>query len=148
MRKLLKQAAIGVMIASSAFAAPALAQDSSYVPTSVWQFSSIKVLPGQYENYLDYLGGNWRKQLEFGKKEGYVVSYHVFSVNSPREGEPDLILAVEYKDYYPVAKQLEFQKKYEAMIKMDAHQSETASGARAPMRTQMGGMELQELTLK
>jgi hypothetical protein len=139
---------MGAALMTSAFSIPAIAQDSSYTPTTVWQVSSIKVLPGQFEAYLDYLGGNWRKQMEFGKKEGVVVSYHIFSVNDARDGEPDLMLAIEYADYLTVAKQLEYQKKFEAMLKVDAHTRETQSGQRAPMRTQAGSMELQELKFK
>lgn len=131
-----------------ALAAPAMAQSSSYTMGTVWQVSSIKVVPGQFENYLDYLGGNWRKQLEFGKKQGYVVSYHVFSVNNPRESEPDLMLAVEYKDYLPVAQQVEYQKQYEAMMAADTHKIDAASGQRVTMRKEAGSVELQELKLK
>ena len=132
----------------AALAAPAMAQSSSYTLGTVWQVSSIKIVPGQFENYLDYLGGNWRKQLELGKKDGYVVSYHVFSVNNARKGEPDLMLAVEYRDYIPVAQQLEYQKHYEALMAADTHKIEAASGARVTMRKEEGSMELQELKLK
>lgn len=135
-------------LAALAAPAPVLAQSSSYTPGTVWQISSIKIEPGQFENYLDYLGGNWRKQLEYGKTRGYIVSYHVFAVNNAREGEPDLMLAVEYKDYVPVAQQLEYQKGYEAMMAMDTHKIDAASGKRVTMRREMGSIELQELKLK
>ena len=52
----------------------AVAQDSSYTPGTVWQFSNIQVEPGQFEKYIDYLAGNWRKVNELSKKEGMVVS--------------------------------------------------------------------------
>ena len=132
----------------AATSAPALAQSSSYTPGTVWQVSSIKVEPGQFENYMDWLSGNWRKQMEFGKQQGYIVSYHIFAVNSARAGEPDLMLAIEYKDYIPVAQQMDMQKKFEAMMAMDTHKMETASGERHKMRTEMGSVELQELKLK
>jgi hypothetical protein len=137
--------AAGLAVAS---AAPLAAQQASYVPTTVWQMSQIKTEPGQAENYLDYLAGNWRKQLEFQKKAGYVVSYHVFSVDNARAGEPDLILAVEYKDYMTTAQQLDMQNKFEAMMQQDVHKSDAASGERKSMRTQLGSMEMQELKFK
>ncbi|MGM9491758.1 hypothetical protein [Ideonella sp. YS5] len=126
----------------------ALAQESSYTPGTVWQFSSIQVEPGQFEKYVDYLAGNWRKINELGKKEGMVVSYHVFTVNDARKDEPDLILAVEYKDYYSNAQQLALQKKIEAMLASDAHKMDAASGERKVMRKLVGNMQLQELQLK
>jgi hypothetical protein len=83
-----------------------------------------------------------------GKREGYVVSYHVLSVNNPRAGEPDLILAVESKDYYSKAEQLAQQKKVEALLAADQRKMEAQSLDRSPMRKFAGGMELQELVLK
>jgi hypothetical protein len=127
---------------------PAAAQELSYTPGTVWNISNIQVEPGQMQRYLDYLAGDWKKLNEFGKKEGYVVSYHVFSVNNPRNGEPDLILAVEYKDYYTNAQQLAQQKKLEALLSSDARKMENQSGERKAMRKLVGSVELQELNLK
>jgi hypothetical protein len=126
----------------------AVAQESSYTPGTVWQFSNIQVEPGQFEKYVDYLAGNWRKINELGKKEGMVVSYHVFTVNDARKEEPDLILAVEYKDYYTNAQQMALQKKVEAMLASDAHKLDAASGERKVMRKLLGNMQLQELQFK
>lgn len=126
----------------------ALAQEESFKPGTVWTFSYIKVEPGQMNRYIDYLGGDWKKINELGKREGYVVSYHVFSVNNPRAGEPDLILAIESKDYYSKAEQLVQQKKVEALLAADQRKMEAQSLGRDPMRKFAGGMELQELVLK
>ncbi|MEP7100637.1 MAG: hypothetical protein ABI781_09020 [Burkholderiales bacterium] len=127
---------------------PALAQDASFKPGTVWNFSYIKVEPGQMNRYMDYLAGDWKKLNELGKREGYVVSYHVLAVNSARAGEPDLILAVESKDYYSNAEQLAQQKKVEALLAADQRKMEAQSMDRTPMRKFIGGMELQELVLK
>jgi hypothetical protein len=127
---------------------PALAQDSSYTPGSVWFFSNIKVEPGHFEKYMDYLGTNWKKVQELGKKEGIIVSYHVLAVNAQRHDEPDLVLAVELKDYQSNAQQLAFQKKVEAMLAADTRKQDVASGERGVMRKLVGNMQLQELVLK
>ena len=128
--------------------APALAQEVSYKPGTVWNFTYIKVEPGQMNRYLDFLAGDWKKLNELGKREGFVVSYHVLSVNNARAGEPDLILAIESKDYYSNAEQLAQQKKIEALLAADQRKMETQSADRTPIRKFMGGMELQELVLK
>ena len=128
--------------------APAFAQDSSYTPGTVWNFSNIQIEPGQFENYMDFLAKAWKQSNEFGKREGNVVSYHVFQVNNPRHGEPDLILAIESKDYLTNAEQLAIQKKYEAYMAMDQRKMDSASGERKVMRKLVGNMELQELKLK
>ena len=137
-----------VLAASVMFFGGARAADSSYTPGSVWEFSEIKIEPGQFENYIDWLAGQWKQIQEFEKKQGIIVSYHVLSVNDSRSGEPDLILAVEYKDYIPNAARLAEQKRIEAMLSSDAHKMEAQSGERKQMRKVQGGMELQELILK
>ena len=143
----LTQAALA-MGAVLALAAPALAQQSSYSPSTVWQITDMKVEPGQFENYMDYLAGDYRKSMELQKSMGNVVSYHVYAVNNPRMGEPNLVLAVEYKDYVTTAQQQEIQKKIEAAMATDAHKSDTASAGRSKMRTQIGSVEMQELKFK
>ena len=127
---------------------PTLAQESSFKPGTVWNFTYVKVEPGQMNRYMDYLAGDWKKLNEMGKREGFVVSYHVLSVNSARAGEPDLILAVESKDYYSNAEQLAQQKKIEALLAADQRKLEAQSADRNPMRKFVGSMELQELVFK
>jgi hypothetical protein len=76
------------------------------------------------------------------------VSYHVLQVNNARAGEPDLILAIETKDYFTTAQQLALQKKFEKFMASDTHKLDAGSGERKVMRKLDGGMELQELKLK
>lgn len=134
----------GLLLAGTA----ASAQASSYTPGTVWNVSSIKIEPGQFENYMDFLAKTWKKSNEFGMKEGNVVSYRVLAVNNPREGEPDLYLVIETKDYLTTAQQLALQKKYEEFMAMDQHKMDAGSGERKVMRKLAGSMELQELKLK
>lgn len=126
----------------------AYAQESSYTFGTVWEFSYIQTEPGQFEKYIDWLSGDWRKIMEFQKKEGVLVSYHILTINNTRNGEPDVILAAEYKDYLPTAQRLELQKKLEGMLRTDAHKEDAASGERKSLRKLVGSMELQELKLK
>jgi hypothetical protein len=128
--------------------ASASAQSSSYTPGTVWTLSNVKIEPGQFEAYMDFLDKTWKRGNDYAVKEGYVVSYHVLAVNNPRSGEPDLILAIESKDYLTTAQQLDVQKKFEAFMAMDVRKLDTESGARKVLRKLDGGMELQELKLK
>lgn len=147
--KLAKHCAVLTIALGLSLLAPAAqAADSSYTEGTVWEISHIQTEPGQFENYMDWLNGPWKKMQEIGKKEGYLVSYHVMAVNNPRQGEPDLILAIEYKDYYSTAQRREFQKKMEAAMAADARKMDSESGERKAMRKVLGSMELQELKLK
>ena len=137
-----------VVATTLAMAGPATAQERSYKPGSVWTASAIKVLPGQFDNYMDWLSGQWKRIQEFGKKEGVVLSYHVLSVNNARKDEPNLILLIENKDYMPTAQQDAFNDKMNAFLASDDRKQDAAGAARGPMREQRGSVEYQELILK
>ena len=135
---------------SAAFALPStvMAQESSYTPGTVTTVTYVKVEPGQFENYMDYLGGTYKRSMEFQKREGNVVSWHVYAVNNRREGEPDIILTVEQRDYQTNAEQLALQKKTNEFLATDQHKADTGFGERKKMRTVSGSSQLQELVLK
>jgi hypothetical protein len=140
---------IAVALATAAlFPTPTLAQRSSADPGNYWEVSDIDVLPGQIENYIDYLNKNWRKQQEFAKSKGYILDYHVLSNNYPRDGEPDLYLVVIFKDWPSNAEAKKQQDEFVAMMKQDEHQLAAASGERSTMRRQMGQALLQEVVFK
>ena len=136
------------LMGAVATAGPAMAQERSYKPGTVWTASRIKVLPGQFDNYMDFLGGQWKRVQEFGKKEGVVLGYHVLSVNNARKDEPDLILLIETKDYMTTAQQDAFNNKLNAFLASDDRKQAAESAARGPMREQQGSVEYQELMLK
>lgn len=136
-------------LTAALFVAPVVvAQESAYTPGTIWEVSGVDVKPGQFENYMDYLAGTWKKMQEFGIKEGWVVSYRVFAVSNPRAGEPDLYLAVEFKDYATQAQRLDFQKKMQAHMASDSRRMDKAFGDRETMRSSTGSMEMVEMKLK
>ncbi len=140
--------ATAAMVVAVSMTVPAMAQESSYKPGTVWEAGRIDVLPGQFENYMDWLATSWKKIQELGKAEGIVVDYHVLSTNNARAGEPDLILLIEYKDYLTTAQQEAFNKKVNAMMSQDRRAAGSASAERGKMREQLGSTEYQELILK
>lgn len=146
--KMMKSLMVGAAMIAATLTTQAMAQDSSYKPGTVWEASRIKVMPGQFENYLDYLAANWKKNQEFGKSRGDVISYHVLATNNPRADEPDLILIVEYKDYMTTAQQEAARKAVSAMMAQTQRDAVAASGERIKMREQLGSTEYQELILK
>ncbi len=146
--KMMKSLFTGAALTVAMLATSVMAQEVSYKPGSVWEANRIDVLPGQFENYMDYLSTTWKKNQELAKAEGIVLDYQVLAVNNARQGEPDLILLVEYKDYQTTAQQEAFRKKVNAMMAMDDRTQDVSSGERGKMREQMGSTEYQELVLK
>lgn len=146
--KALKSLAIAAILGTANLATPAMAQESSYKLGSVWTAGRIHVLPGQFENCMDWLARDWKRMREFGKKEGVELSYHVLQVNNPRKDEPNLILLIESKDYLTTAQQDAFNTKLNAFLASDDRKQGAASATRGAMREQWGSAEYQELILK
>lgn len=147
--KMFKSLAIAAaMLGTMAVSAPAMAQESSYRLGTVWEASRIKILPGQSENYADYLATTWKKTMEAMKAEGRVVSYHVLSTNNRRADEPDVILVVEYKDYQTVAQIEANRARMNALIGQTNRTAAAAGAERGKMREPMGSTQFQELILK
>ena len=146
--KMMKTLFVSAAMIAATLTTPAMAQVSNYKPGTVWEASRIDVLPGQFENYMDYLATTWKKNQEMAKAEGIVLDYHVLATNNARAGEPELILIVEYKDYRTTAQQEAFSKKVNAMMALDDRKQDMAAGEREAMRELMGSTQYQELILK
>ena len=140
---------ISAMAALIAGASAAVAQsDSRYQPGPLWYVTAVHVEDGQFENYMDFLATHFKKEHEFGIKEGVELSYHVLAVNNRRANEPDLYLVWTTKDYLTTAQQLAYEAKINAFLKEDRRTSETGAAKRAPMRKIIETTEMQELILK
>lgn len=132
-------------------ALPAIAADASgpsYENGPVWDMAQIKTKDGHFDDYMHWLATDWRSQEEALKKAGVILDYKVYMVSNPRNDEPDLILAQEYKNMAtfdtPIAQQYALQAKIAgSLAKANAQQA-----ARGTIRTIMGDALLREAVLK
>ena len=138
-------AALAVAFSS---ATPAVAQRSTYDPASYWDVGMIDVEDGQFENYMDWISTEWKKQQEWMKSKGYILDYHILSNGYKRGTEPDLYLITVYAEMPTPAKEKKMNDEFVAMMQRDEHKLDAESGVRTKMRTVMGGMLLRELTLR
>jgi hypothetical protein len=136
------------LLLSTAIATPALAQRSATKPGNYVDVSAVKILPGQFENYMDFLKSQWAKQQEWAKQKGYIVSYRILANTYPRADEPSIYLLTEYATIPTNAEIERRQEEYVAMMKMDEHAMDAASEKRGPMRTIGSQTQLQEIVLK
>lgn len=65
---------------------------------TVWSITYVETKPNMFNEYLKNLSQVWVKFLEEQKKTGDVISWKMLSVQNTRDGEPDLMLLVEYKN--------------------------------------------------
>ena len=147
--KMMKSMMAGAaMMIAVGLAAPAMAQESPLKRGSVWVASRIDVLPGQTPAYADYLATEWKKEMEWGKTQGYILSYRIMSTNNRRNDEPDMVLLIEYKDYGTVAERDAIGKRYNEAMKTDRYKTAAGNLEREKIRTSMGSVEYQEWIVK
>ncbi|MFM9977587.1 MAG: hypothetical protein ACKVOP_06025 [Sphingomonadaceae bacterium] len=119
------------------------ADDGNY-----WEVSRIDVLPGQGPAYIEYLAKEWKKQQEYAKSKGWIVNYRVLSSTHARDGEPDLILITEFKDWPSNEETKRRDEEYFAWAKSDPYMMAKGAGERGVMRKSMGQTLYQEMILK
>ena len=133
----------------SLLALPAVAQDRAWSEGPVTNVSAIKIVDGQFENYMEYLSKNWKVVMEEAKKAGYVLDYHVYGAQAHNPQEADVYLVVTYPN---MAMLDGMDKKMEPIqakvLKMNVREADEASGKRVVMRTLMGEELLREINLK
>ena len=138
---------LGMLMALSSL--PALAQQRPYSDGPVTIVTSVKVVDGQFENYMAYLNSTWRRVMEESKTAGIVSDYHVYSGQAHNPTEPDLFLVVTYPNMATFDGMTEKMEPIMAKVtKMNYKQADEASGKRTVMRTIMGDMMVRELVFK
>jgi len=130
---------------------PALAAEDngpSFENGPVWDFAQVQTKDGHFDDYMKWLSTEWKAQEEALKKRGIILDYKVYLVSNPRQGEPDIILATEFKNMAaldtPVAKQYAVQAEIAGSL-MKANQEQAARGT---IRTILGDVMVREAILK
>jgi hypothetical protein len=144
------RALFAALAASTMLAATAIAADDtpSFEKGPVWDFGQIQTKDGHFDEYMKWVSTAWKAQEEAMKKAGYIVDYKVYLVQGQRVGEPDIVLATEYKDMaafdHPVAEEYAMQAKISgSVVKADQEQA-----ARGTIRTVLGDIVMREAILK
>lgn len=127
---------------------PASAQESVYAPGGYWIVQGIYLEPGQFENYADYLAGQYVKNQEFAKQQGWITGYRMLVNVNRRRDEPDLYLITEVPRLPTPQEQSEREKKMNAAMATTTRQAEEASGQRVTMRRLGSNTMLQEMIFK
>lgn len=131
------------------FVTAAGAQERSYKDGPVTVVTSVKVVDGQFENYMDFLSKTWRPIQEEAKAAGMVLEYHVMGAQAHSPDEADLYLVVTYPN---MATFDDMDKKMDPITakvtKMSIKQQDEASGKRTVMRQIIGQQLLRELVFR
>lgn len=116
-------------------------------PVSV--VTSVKIMDGQYDNYINYLAKSYKPIMEAQKAEGLIVRYAVYDATPRNEDDADLLLVVVYPN---MASFDGLRDKTEPLAQkvtgMSTEKSRLASVERGKMRQIIGSQIYRELILK
>ena len=142
MKMLLVGMAMFGMVASAA------AQEAkSYKEGPVTQISYIRVKPGQFDAYMKFLGGDYKKLMEAYIKAGLVVRYGVFTTRARNPNDANLILTVTSPNYAALDK-VDERDAISAKLMGNSDARTKAAIDRESMRQQIGSELIQEIVLK
>ncbi len=143
--------AVAVSVAFALSASVALAQDAggpSYENGTVWDYAAVKTKDGHFDDYMKWLSTDWKRQEEALKQAGVIMDYKVLVTTDPRDNEPDIFLAQEYKNMAafdtPIAQQYALFARIAGPLTKTNHEEES----RGSIRTLMGDVLVREAILK
>ena len=146
MKLLLAALAATAMFAS----APAFAADEgpAFEVGTVWDFSQVLTKDGHFDDYMAWLDTGWKAQEEALMKAGVIIGYKVYLVENPRQGEPDIVLAQEYKNMAAFDRSVAEGYALQAKIAGSLPKANAEQAARGSIRTILGEVRMREAVLK
>lgn len=147
--KAFRRAAVLAASFSLVFAVPAFADDPWPTDTGDYvEISMIKVSDGHDLHYMQFLAGQYRKNQDFAKAQGWISGYEILVNVNARPGEPDIYLVTRFPEFANKAEEKKRDAAYDAFIQQTTAQMQAGSAERASYRTQMGSQLLRALVWK
>lgn len=123
--------------------------DRPYGEGPVTVVTSVKVMDGQYDNYMAYLAKTYRPMMEAQKKAGLVLHWAIYDANPRNESEADLYLSVTYPNMATFDNSYEkFSPIQREVTGMNRQQAASASADRNSMRKILGSEMVREVILR
>ena len=146
----MKNALMALMISVALVTSTGIASAQSMRPYKdgpVTNVSYIRTKPGLFDDYMKYLGGSYKTQMEANQKAGLIVGYKVFSVTPRNAQDPDVILTITYPNMAALDRTDEFDA-ISAKIAGTLETQNKAFADRGSMRDVIGGQLIREMILK
>jgi hypothetical protein len=116
---------------------------------SVWSISFIETKAGHFDDYIENLNQIWRRYLDEQKKDGDVLSYKMIPIAFPRDGEPNLMLMVEFKNWAAFDRgNNEYFDQLAERLQGSVDKATQSNIDREEIRSLRGGYAGQEITFK
>lgn len=116
---------------------------------SVWAVSYIETKPGHFDEYIKNLNSIWRRYLDAQMKDdGSILSYKMIPISFPRDGEPNLMLMVEYENWAAFDRGNAYFDKLAEDLQGGTDAATQSNIEREEIRSLRGGFVGQEITFK
>ena len=122
--------------------------DPPFISGDYWEVTGIKTADGAGLKYARWLAGEWRKNSEFAKSQGWIKDFMVISNVHARSDEPDLYLIRVFENMATVEQGEERRKKYLEWAKKSMDKMAEESGNRAEYRTVMSTSLLRHMKFR
>ena len=127
----------------------AQAQDEPpFIPGDYWEVTGVKTADGAGLKYARWLAGEWRKNSEFAKSQGWIKDFMVINNVHARSDEPDLYLIRVFENMATVEEGEERRKEYMAWAKKSMDKMQQESGNRSEYRTVMSTSLLRHMKFR
>ncbi len=135
------------LVLTSLAGSVALAQDHTrnWENGHVVAVTHVHIKPGMTNAYMNDLASLWRRFNEEQMKDGDILEYKVYANSFAREGEPDLILTVTYKDWATFDRSAEYFEALSEKLMGSLDDMREAAIDREELRTIGSTFVLQEM---
>jgi hypothetical protein len=137
-----------VLLSVSAMSIAQAQDEPPFIGGDYWEVTGIKTADGAGLKYSRWLAGEWRKNSEFAKSQGWIKEFMVISNVHGRSDEPDLYLIRVFENMATVEEGEERRKAYMAWVKKSMDKMQEESGNRAEYRTVMSTSLLQHMKFR
>lgn len=139
--------AVAVVVGLLLLNAASVAQDHTrnWDVGHVVAVTNVHIKPGMTNAYMNDIGNLWRKFNEQQKKDGDIIDYKVYSNTAAREGEPNMILTVTYKNWAAFDRDAEYFETLSEKLMGSLDNMREAAIDREAIRTIGSSYVLQEM---
>ena len=139
---------IGLVLSAAIFSTTVHADGRNYNDGPVVEISSIRTVDGHFDDYMQWLATNWKKQEEAAKKAGLITKYQVLVAQPQGPNDPDIYLIVEYKNWAALDGLGGKFDAVTAQIEGSVEKANQSQADRAKIRTVLGAKTVQVAELK
>jgi hypothetical protein len=139
---------IGLFLSAAIFSTTVYADGRNYNDGPVVEISSIRTVDGHFDDYMQWLATNWKKQEEAAKKAGLITKYQVLVAQPQGPNDPDILLIVEYKNWAALDGLGGKFDAVSAQVEGSLEKANQSEADRAKIRTVLGAKTVQVAELK